>query len=153
MEKFRRIVKWLFLGAGLLLLLVITAVVIYARSEHFTRWLREEAVAAVNNMIRGSISVERLEGSVWRDVTLHNVVLRYEDAEIAEIPRLQVSFSLWRLIWGELQISQIDALKPRASLDQDRDGRWNVVEEIGRASCREKVMSLLGVDVLIYKGD
>jgi autotransporter translocation and assembly factor TamB len=131
MEKFRRIVKWLFLGAGLLLLLVITAVVIYARSEHFTRWLREEAVAAVNNMIRGSISVERLEGSVWRDVTLHNVVLRYEDAEIAEIPRLQVSFSLWRLIWGELQISQIDALKPRASLDQDRDGRWNVVEALG----------------------
>jgi hypothetical protein len=43
MEKFRRIVKWLFLGAGLLLLLVITAVVIYARSEHFTRWLRGAA--------------------------------------------------------------------------------------------------------------
>ena len=98
MEKFRRIVKWVFLGAGLLLLLVISAVVIYARSEHFTRWLREEAVAAVNHMIRGSISVDRLEGSVWRNVTLHNVALRYEDAEILEIPRLEVSFrgpALW----------------------------------------------------------
>ena len=131
MEKFRRIVKWLFLAAGSLLLLVISAVVIYARSEHFTRWLREEAVAAVNHIIRGSISVDRLEGSVWRNVTLHNVALRYEDAEILEIPRLEVSFSLWRLIWGELQISRIEALKPRASLNQDREGRWNVVEALG----------------------
>lgn len=131
MEKMRRIVKWLSLGAGMLLLLVMTAVVIYTRSEHFTRWLREEAVAAVNNMIRGSISVDRLEGSVWRHVRLHNVALRYENAEILEIPRLEVSFSLWRLIWGELQISQIDALKPRANLNQDLEGRWNVVEALG----------------------
>ena len=131
MEKFRRIVKWLFLGAAFLALLVVTAVVIYVRSEHFTGWLRSEAVAAVNNMIRGSIRVERLEGSVWRNVTLHDVALRYENAEIVKIPRLEVSFSLWRLIWGELQISQIDALKPRASLIQDPQGRWNVVEALG----------------------
>src|SRR3990170_3711729 len=98
MEKMRRIVKWLSLGAGVLLVLVIIAVVIYTRSEHFTRWLRAEAVAAVNHMIRGSISVKRLEGSVWRNVTLHSVALRYENAEIVEIPRLEVSFSLWRLI-------------------------------------------------------
>src|SRR4026208_1867817 len=96
MEKFRRIVKWVFLGAGSLLLLVISAVVIYARSEHFTRWLREEAVAAVNHIIRGSISVDRLEGSVWRNVTLHNVALRYEDAEIFAVPRLEGLLLFWR---------------------------------------------------------
>jgi hypothetical protein len=131
MERFRRFIKWLLIGAATLVLLVATAALVYVRSEHFTRWLREEAVAVVNQQIRGSIEVERLEGSVWRDVILHNVVLRYEDAEILSIPRLEVAFSLWRLIWGELQISQIDALKPWASLNQDREGRWNVVEALG----------------------
>ena len=131
MDRLRRVIKWFFVGSAVLLLLVVAAVVIYTRSEHFTRWLREEAVAVVNNMIRGSISVERLEGSVWRDVTLHNVALSYENVEVLAIPRVAISFSLWRLLWGELQISQIDGLKPRASLQQDREGRWNLIEALG----------------------
>ncbi|HKY06799.1 MAG TPA: translocation/assembly module TamB [Candidatus Binatia bacterium] len=131
MERFGRIVKWLFLGAAALLLLVVGAALIYVRSEHFTRWLREEGLAAVNQAIRGTIAVERLEGSVWRDVTLYNVALRHENAEIVQIPRLHVSFSLWRLFWGELSISQIDAFKPLVNLRQDDEKRWNVVEALG----------------------
>jgi autotransporter translocation and assembly factor TamB len=131
MERFWRIVKWLLLGGSLLLALAAVTLVIYTRSEHFTGWLRQEGVAVVNNMIRGSIKVERLEGSVWRDVTLHNVALSYENAEILTIPRVEIVFSLWRLLWGELQISRIDALRARANLHQDRDGRWNVVEALG----------------------
>src|SRR6185436_18892654 len=98
---------------GLLLLLVIIGLLIYARSEHFTRWVREEGVAAVNNMIRGSISVERLEGTVWSNLVLYDVTLRYEAAEIVKLPRLEISFSLLELIRNRLKISQIDALKPR----------------------------------------
>ena len=130
MDRLRRIIKWFFVGAAVLLFLVVAAVVIYTRSEHFTRWLREEAVAAVNSAIRGSISIERLEGSVWRDVTLHNVALSYENVEVLTIPRVAISFSLWRLLWRELRISQIDGLKPRADLRQDDEGSWNVVEAL-----------------------
>ena len=130
MDRLRRIIKWFFVGAAVLLFLVVAAVGIYTRSEHFTRWLREEAVAVVNNMIRGSISIERLEGSVWRDVTLHNVALSYENVEVLTIPRVAISFSLWRLLWRELRISQIDGLKPRADLRQDDEGSWNVVEAL-----------------------
>jgi autotransporter translocation and assembly factor TamB len=131
MDRLRRIIKWFFVGTAVLLLLVVAAVVIYSRSEHFSRWLREEAVATVNRTIRGSVSVERLEGSVWRDVTLHNVALRYENVEVLTIPRVAISFSLWHLLWNELQISQIDAFEPRASLNQEREGRWNVIEALG----------------------
>lgn len=130
MERLRRIIKWLALGTGLLLLLVVIGLVIYTRSESFTRWVREQAVAAVNNTIRGSIGVERLEGTVWRNLVLYNVTLRYEDAEIANIPRLEVSFSLLELIRNRLKISQIDALKPRVNLAQNREGKWNVAEAL-----------------------
>jgi autotransporter translocation and assembly factor TamB len=121
---------WFLLGTASLVLLLVAAGVIYTRSENFTRWARDEAVSAVNNMIKGSIRVERLEGSVWSNLTLYNVALLYENGEILRVPQVQVSFSLWRLIWGELQISQIEALQPRADLKQDAEGRWNIAEAV-----------------------
>ena len=79
MRRFLRVMTWLALGFGLLLLLAVIGVTIYTRTERFTRWARDEAVTAVNGLIRGSVSVERLEGSVWRHLVLYNVGLRYEE--------------------------------------------------------------------------
>ena len=92
MEKLRRILKWLVAGVGALLFLAVVIVAIYTRTENFTRWLREEAITVVNQTIRGTISVDRLEGSVWSRLTLHNVTLRHEQSEILKIPRLEVFF-------------------------------------------------------------
>ena len=94
MARLRRILKWLVLGLGLSLVLVVVAAVIYTRSDNFTRWVREQAVSTVNDFIRGSISVDRLEGSVWREITLYNTALSYGGEEIARFPRLSISFSL-----------------------------------------------------------
>src|ERR1041384_966250 len=100
MKKLMRLIAWLAFGLGILLLLVIVGVAIYTRTERFTGWARDQGIAAVNNAIRGSVTVERLEGSIWRHLILHNVALRYEDAEILAIPRLEVTFSLLPLVWG-----------------------------------------------------
>jgi len=124
------VLTWLALGFGFLLLLAVIGVTIYTRTERFTRWARDEAVTAVNALIQGAVSVDRLEGSVWRHLVLHNLGLRYQDHEILSVPRLEVSFSLLPLIWGELRISAIEADRPRATLLQDREGRWNLVEAL-----------------------
>ncbi|HXT55486.1 MAG TPA: AsmA family protein, partial [Candidatus Eisenbacteria bacterium] len=130
MRRFLRVLTWLALGFGFLLLVAVIGVTIYTRTERFTRWAREEGVTAINGLIQGSLSVGRLEGSVWRHLVLHNVGLRYQDNEIISVPRLEVSFSLLPLIWGELRISSIEADSPQATLLQDREGRWNVVEAL-----------------------
>jgi len=127
---FWRFTKWFALGLGLLLSLLIIAAAIYVRTENFTRWAREQAVAAINEAIRGNIAVERLEGSLWGDLILHNAVLRYEGDEIVAIPRLRVVFSLWPLIWGRVQIARLDAAEPRAILKRNDSGEWNVVEAL-----------------------
>ena len=130
MKKILRVILWLGSGFIVLLLLAVIGVTIYTRTERFTRWARDEAVNAANGLIQGSLSVERLEGSVWRHLVLHNVGLRYQDNEILIIPRLEVSFSLLPLIWGELRISSLQVDGPRANLLQDQEGNWNVVEAL-----------------------
>ena len=130
MRKFWRIIKWSALGLVLLFLLVIVGLAVYTRTENFVQWAREKAVAAANESIRGTISVERLEGSVWHQLTLHNVELRYEGTELVQVPRVELSYSLLPLIWGRFQISRIDALQPRVRLSQDQQGQWNVIEAL-----------------------
>ena len=98
MGKFHRIIKWFLLGGAVLLLTLVLGAALYTRTENFQRWVREEGVSAVNNSIRGSLTVDRLEGSVWRHLTLHGVTLRYENDEIVQVPRLDVSFSLIPLL-------------------------------------------------------
>lgn len=130
MKRFWRVIKWSVLGLGLLVSLVIVALAIYVRTENFTHWAREQAVAAINDSIRGSIAVERLEASMGGNLTLYNATLRYQDDEIIAVPRLQIAFSWWPLIWGRYQLARIDAMQPRARLTQHEDGRWNVVEAL-----------------------
>jgi len=130
MRIFWRVIKWSALGLGLVFVLVVIGLALYTRTESFAQWVREQAIAAANGSIRGTLSLERLEGSVWHQLTLHNVELRYEGSELIQVPRLELSYSLLPLIWGRLQISRIDALQPRASLSQDQQGRWNVVEAL-----------------------
>jgi autotransporter translocation and assembly factor TamB len=125
-----RLIKWFALGVTVLLIGAILGVAVYTRTENFQRWVRQEAVGAINSAIRGSISIERLEGSVWRELTLYDTALRYEGEEFARFPRLKVSFSLLPLLWGELRISAINGTQPRARLRQDQDGKWNVVEAL-----------------------
>ncbi len=130
MKTLRRILKWVAASIATLLLLAIVVVALYTRTENFTRWVREEAVTIVNQTIRGSLNVERLEGSIWSRLILYNVILRHDQSEIAKIPRLEISFSLIPLIWGKLSISAIDATEPFANLVQDAAGQWNLVEAL-----------------------
>src|SRR5918992_1903926 len=130
MRKFWRVIKWSVLASGLVLVLVIVGLVIYTRTENFQQWAPEQAVGAANAAIRGTISLERLEGSVWHQLTLHNVELRYEGAELIQVPRLDLSFSLLPLLWGQFQVASIDAAQPRVRLSQDEQGQWNVVEAL-----------------------
>src|SRR5918996_5361087 len=98
MRKLWRVIKWSVLGLGAVFVVVVVGLAVYARTENFAQWAREQAVAAANAAILGTISLERLEGSVWHHLTLHNVALDYDGAEIIQAPRLELSFSLLPLI-------------------------------------------------------
>src|SRR5687768_9036090 len=130
MGKLHRTIKWFLLGGAVLLVTLVLGAALYTRTENFQRWVREEGISAVNNSIRGALTVDRLEGSVWRHLTLYGVSLRYEDDEIVQVPRLDVSFSLLPLLWNEVRIAVIDAAQPRVRLSQNREGKWNVVEAV-----------------------
>jgi len=151
MSKLLRLLKWSAMGLGALFLLAIIAVAIYTRTDNFNRWLRGEAITLANGSIQGTLGVERLGGSFWSHLTLYNVILRHNESEIANIPRLEVGFSLIPLIWGQLKISSIEAAEPRLNLIQNADGNWNLVQALAPREPEPEKKSTLVVLVRSFR--
>lgn len=130
MRKIFSCLRWLAVAVGFLALLAAIGLTLYTRTDAFRELLREQLLALINDSVRGSVAIERVEGSPWGRLTLHNVQVRHREAEIAEVPRLEIRYSLLPLLWKQVQFSRVEAFQPRLHLRQNDDGSWNVVEAL-----------------------
>src|SRR5574341_605952 len=98
-----------YVGAGFTVIVIVaaTALGIYTHTDGFRELVRQKLVAAVNDSVRGKIDVARIEGSVWGNLTLIDVRLSYQNAEIARLPRLGVNPSLLPLLWKRVQLFRL----------------------------------------------
>ena len=126
MAKAFTYLRWVVLGGGVAALLLAIVLGVYSNTDAFRQMVREQLLAAINDEIRGSVTLQRIEGSLWGNVTLHDVRLRYQDVDIARIPQLNLSYALLPLLRGQLQITRADASEPAVRVVRDRHGDWNI---------------------------
>ncbi len=126
MENVWRVIRWLFAGTGLLLLVAVVGVGIYTHTDSFRETLRQNVVAQVNAAVPGELTLERIEGSVLGSLTLIDLRLYHEGSEILSVPELRASYPLLPLIWGRVEISSLRASQPQLRLQRDEMGGWNI---------------------------
>ncbi|HEX2260539.1 MAG TPA: hypothetical protein VHJ56_02840, partial [Candidatus Binatia bacterium] len=143
MEKFWRVCRWLRLALLVLLLLGVAGLAFYTHTDGFREFVRQKLVTAINDSIRGKISVTRLDGSVWGSLTLIDVRLVDNEGEIARIPRLKVNYALLPLVWGRIHVLRLEAAQPLVWLKEGRDGVWNIVEALSAAEPQSETPSLV----------
>ncbi|HSE89861.1 MAG TPA: translocation/assembly module TamB domain-containing protein [Candidatus Binatia bacterium] len=143
MDKFWRFCRWLRLALLVLLVLGVAGLAFYTHTDGFREFVRQKLVTAINDSVRGKISVARLDGSVWGSLTLIDLRLADNEAEIARIPRLKVNFALLPLIWGRIQILHLEAAQPLVWLKEGQDGVWNIVEALSPAEPQSETPSLI----------
>jgi len=146
-----RYLHWIARAAGLVLLLVV-ALGVYTNTEAFRQLVREQLIVAINNSIRGVVSLDRIEGSLWGNVTLHNVRLRYQEFDILRIPRLKLSYALLPLLRGQLQIARAEAAEPSAQIVRDGQGQWNIAEALSALEQTESQFSVVLNSLVLRKG-
>src|SRR4030095_4202751 len=143
MEKFWRFCRWLRLTLVVLLVLGVAGLAFYTHTDGFREFVRQKLVTAINDSIRGKISVTRLDGSVWGSLTLIDVRLNDSESEIARIPRVKVNYALLPLIWGRIHVLRLEAAQPLVWLKEGRDGVWNIVEALSPAEPQSETPSLV----------
>ncbi len=153
MRKVFSYLRWVLISAGLLLGLAAVALGIYTNTEAFRRLVREQVIAAINNSIRGAVTLERIEGSLWGNITLHDVRLRYQDSDIVRIPRLKLSYALLPLLRGQLQIARAEAAEPSAQIVRDAQGHWNIAEALSSVDTTESQFSMVLKSLALRQGN
>ncbi len=143
---------------AVLLLVGVVGGVLFTHTERFRLLLREELVGFLNTSFRGEVALERIEGSLWGNLTLRNLAVGYQGAEILHIPRVTLSYSLIPLLRGRAQVFRLEGFEPVMRLKQDAEGRWNLlqafsspVEEPEEVSAGEGRLAVL-LDAVVLQG-
>lgn len=125
-----KIVRWgaLLLGVGLVLL--VGGGLLFVQTAQFRTLAREQIVSALNETLTGTISLERIEGTLWGSLILDNISLKHEGATLVHIPRAIARYNLRPLLDGRVEVSQITLLEPVMHLEQDAQGNLNILKAV-----------------------
>jgi autotransporter translocation and assembly factor TamB len=128
MKQFLRILRWLGLSLLVVVVLGVAGLAIYTHTDHFREFARQKLMAVINDSVRGKVSVARIEGSVWGSLTVVDLIVSDAQSEILRLPRATINYSLLPLLWGRVQIFDLEASEPLLSLKKNDNGDWNIVE-------------------------
>lgn len=125
----RRILKWSAVGLASLVGLVVLLVSAVLLLLH-TDWGRAQAVriglSFLNDSIRGSVHVERLEGSVLDELAVVGAEIRDPEGNVvASVARIEVGWDPFALIDGRVVVHRVDVQEPRFVVN-DEEGRVGV---------------------------
>lgn len=143
----------IFLALTLLLVVLAIGLAIFSNTERFRQMVREQVIAAINSSMRGKITFDRIAGSIWGDVVLHDVRLRYRDEEIARVAQLKLAYALWPLLEGKLQITRAEAAKPVVRLVRNRQGVWIIAEALGSDTESQSQLTVHLKSLRLHNGD
>ncbi|MGH8514176.1 MAG: hypothetical protein ACREV8_09605, partial [Gammaproteobacteria bacterium] len=116
--------------ASAVLLLVIVGLVLYSRTEGFRDRLRDEVVAALNESVRGQIGLGRVQGSIWSNLVLSDLSVRYRGKVLLAAPHISVSYRLLPLLRGRVEIDSLGVVGVVVRAKQDTQGHWNLAEAL-----------------------
>jgi autotransporter translocation and assembly factor TamB len=114
------------LAAGLLAATALAVLYAFTFTDRFREFARREVQEAVRGSFHGEITVERLDGSIWGDLRLGNVLLRYSGTDVLKVPEARIRYDLLPLLRGELRITDLDLEGPVVDLRRDAAGVWNL---------------------------
>jgi hypothetical protein len=122
-RSYVRLGRYVAIGA-LALMLLIAAGVALTQTGWFKNWLRQKAVSQAGQYLNGSLTIERLGGSVWTGVELDGVALHHEGQTAVAMQKLTVRYSLLNMISNGLILDALVLDHPTILLQRDAAG-WN----------------------------
>jgi autotransporter translocation and assembly factor TamB len=130
-SRWLRLAAWAAGGLVTLLLLVLVAAGLYMRTARFQDWARTRTVAILRDSLNGEVSIERISGSIWSEIVIHNLSVRQNGVEVLSAPRVAVTVRLLSqavsvLSSSTLHVGAVTLTTPVVRLVQDPHTGWNI---------------------------
>jgi hypothetical protein len=106
------------------LVLLIGAALAVTQTGWFKNWLRQKVVAQAGQYLNGTLTIDRLSGSVLTNVELDGVALHHEGQTAVAMDKLTVRYSPLNMISNGLILDALILDRPTILLQRDNAG-WN----------------------------
>lgn len=119
---------------GLLLGLVMVSGLVFVRTEQFRTLARQHLLDILNTSLVGQLSFERLEGTLWGSLIVHQLRLEHRGETLLHIPRLTARYRLLSLFKERLEVSDISLVGPFMRIAQSDGGGVKLLEAVSPAT-------------------
>src|SRR6266550_7721972 len=109
----------------MLLIGATAAVVIVSQTSWFKNWLRGYIVREAAQYLNGTLSIDRLGGSLFFGIELENVGVSMDGSQVVAVRDLGLDYSVFELISRGLSLDSIRLNEPVVYLRRDGD-TWSI---------------------------
>ncbi|PAU94420.1 hypothetical protein CK503_06360 [Aliifodinibius salipaludis] len=95
-------------------------------------WVRSTLISTANEQLNAELSIEKLSGDLWTDITLSQITVTQEDT-IAQIDSVHATYNIWALLGGKIEVTDLGIYRPVLNVQQDAEG-WNIEQMIDESS-------------------
>lgn len=124
----RRWLRRLSLGIVVALVGALAGSWLVLRSPWFKDTVRDQLVAWLNRELRGTFSLARIEGSLWRDLRLVGIDIRQGDTPVLQVDELYARFELdpQALLAGRFAFAHVELVRPVLRMHEDKRGDLDI---------------------------
>ena len=147
-SRLKRLILW----TPAIIFMLIAILLLSTQTRPFKNWFRDYAVAQANETINGELTIGRLDGNLYKTVTLEDVTVRTGTDTLVAASSVYVRYDLFAMLGGVIQFDSIVIDSLHINLEQTADSTWNLarlIPEDTSASPLESVDEGSGYAVVI----
>jgi hypothetical protein len=117
---------FLYTGVGLLILLLVFLGV--SQTSAFREFLREKIVETANETLNGTLSIEKLDGTIFTSLLLTNTVVNIGSDTLLNSKTIGLKISPLQLLLQKIFVREIELTNTSINITSDNEGVLNILK-------------------------
>jgi hypothetical protein len=117
-----------FLYVGVVTLGIFIFIFGFSQTQTFRNWLRNFVVEQANNNLNGKISIEKIEGTIFTSLILHNTVVTMEKDTLLNAGMIELRTSPLKIFLKTIHVRKVEIKDARIAFVKDSLGELNILK-------------------------
>ena len=133
----RRIINY-FIGAGVVLIVILLLAFGFTQTSTFRNWLKDFVTEKVNSSTNGTLTIEKLEGTIFTSLILSNTVYTIENDTLFSAETIELKVSTLKVFLKTIYLRKLEIDNAKISLLKDENGELNISKITSPSTTEEK---------------
>ncbi|MHC1738345.1 MAG: hypothetical protein AB9882_10075 [Ignavibacteriaceae bacterium] len=123
----------------------------FTQTSTFRELLRTNLIEIVNGEIDGKINLEKIDGTIFTSLILHNASLTYQNDTIADFRKLSIKISPFQILLKKIVVREIFLADLNLRLVEDSAGVLNIMKAFPSSPDEDTTASEFNFRIILSK--